>query len=178
MTIYHDPENKSSEMVSVEEQSVSNTPENNERRKVLKKLALGTAAIAGCSVLPGKWTSPIVEFGALPAHAVTSGTVEAAAAPAPTPAAEPTATSGIDYGRYVGRTNGNRPTWYFPRNMRDYPKQFTLVIDGCATVEVTSNNGHRYVSGSTIIKQSDVPGRGMAVLTSAGCYARTSHVNY
>ncbi len=142
-------------------------PDNNERRKILKKLAIGTAAVAGCSVLPSKWTSPVVEFGALPAHAVTSGQV-----------VEVTNGAGIDNGRYVGRTNGNRPTWYFPRNMRDYPQQFTLVIDGCATVEVTSNNGRRFVSGATIIKQSDVPGRGMAVLTSPGCYSRTSHVNY
>lgn len=43
-----------------------------QRRKLLKKMAWGTAALAGCSLIPEKWTSPLVEFGALPAHAVTS----------------------------------------------------------------------------------------------------------
>jgi hypothetical protein len=46
------------------------------RRSVIKKMAIGTAALAGCSVLPEKWTSPLVEFGTLPAHATTSGSLE------------------------------------------------------------------------------------------------------
>ena len=46
------------------------------RREVIKKIALGTAAITGCSLLPEKWTTPLVEFGTLPAHATTSGLVE------------------------------------------------------------------------------------------------------
>ena len=50
--------------------------ENRNRREVVKKIALGTAAITGCSLLPEKWTTPLVEFGALPAHATTSGLVE------------------------------------------------------------------------------------------------------
>ena len=54
--------------------------ENIERRTVIRKLAVGTAALAGCSLLPEKWTRPILEFGALPAHATTSGTSESAAA--------------------------------------------------------------------------------------------------
>jgi len=159
MTINHDAENS--------------TPDNNERRKVLKKIAVGTAAVAGCSILPTKWTSPIVEFGALPAHAVTSGTPVATADATPTDA-----TSGTEQGLYWGRHNGNRPTWYYSKAMARYPQQFTVVIEGCATVDVTSNNGRRFVSGSTIVKQSDVPGRGMAVIGSAGCYSRKSHINY
>lgn len=71
--------------------SSSQEPENQERRTVIRKLAVGTAALAGCSLLPEKWTTPILEFGALPAHATTSGTSAAAsaaksAAPAPPPA--------------------------------------------------------------------------------------------
>jgi hypothetical protein len=46
------------------------------RRSVIKKMAIGTAALAGCSVLPETWTSPLVEFGTLPAHATTSGSLE------------------------------------------------------------------------------------------------------
>lgn len=46
------------------------------RREIIKKLALGSAAVTGCSLLPHKWTTPLVEFGVLPAHATTSGLVE------------------------------------------------------------------------------------------------------
>ena len=46
------------------------------RRSVIKKMAVTTAALAGCGALPEKWTSPLVEFGTLPAHAATSGSLE------------------------------------------------------------------------------------------------------
>ena len=47
------------------------------RRSVIRKMAVGTAALAGCSALPEKWVTPLAEFGALPAHATTSGALEA-----------------------------------------------------------------------------------------------------
>ena len=47
------------------------------RRSVIRKMAAGTAVLAGVSALPDKWVSPLVEFGSLPAHATTSGAVEA-----------------------------------------------------------------------------------------------------
>lgn len=50
--------------------------ESRKRREVIKKLALGTVALTGCSLLPDKWATPLVEFGALPAHATTSGLTE------------------------------------------------------------------------------------------------------
>ena len=50
--------------------------EDKTRRAVIKKIAIGTAALAGCNLLPDKWTTPLIEFGALPAHATTSGLVE------------------------------------------------------------------------------------------------------
>jgi hypothetical protein len=57
--------------------SINSPPlENKNRREVVKKIAWGTAALTGCSLLPEKWTTPLVEFGALPAHATTSGLVE------------------------------------------------------------------------------------------------------
>ncbi|MEE4250241.1 MAG: hypothetical protein V2I38_06605, partial [Alcanivoracaceae bacterium] len=43
------------------------------RRTVIRKLAIGSAALAGCSMLPEKWMTPVMEFGSLPAHAITSG---------------------------------------------------------------------------------------------------------
>ena len=48
------------------------TPQN--RRQILGKMAAGAAAFAGLSVLPDRWSTPLVEFAILPAHAATSGT--------------------------------------------------------------------------------------------------------
>ena len=48
------------------------------RRTVIRKLAIGSAALAGCSMLPEKWTTPVMEFGSLPAHAITSGELKEA----------------------------------------------------------------------------------------------------
>ena len=46
---------------------------NQDRRAAIRKIAAGTIVLTGCSVLPQKWSTPILEFGALPAHATTSG---------------------------------------------------------------------------------------------------------
>jgi hypothetical protein len=46
------------------------------RRSVIKKITVGGAALAGLSALPDRWTAPLVEFGSLPAHATTSGSIE------------------------------------------------------------------------------------------------------
>ena len=49
---------------------------NHNRRTLVKKIAVGSAALACCSVIPEKWSTPLVEFGTLPAHATTSGTIK------------------------------------------------------------------------------------------------------
>ncbi len=49
---------------------------NQGRRATLRKIAAGTVVLAGYSALPDKWTTPLVEFGALPAHATTSALQE------------------------------------------------------------------------------------------------------
>ena len=71
-------EKKSSEEIipGILDQADTADPISTERRKVIRKLAVGTAALAGCSVLPEKWTIPVLEFAALPAHATTSGDIE------------------------------------------------------------------------------------------------------
>lgn len=48
-------------------------PESQERRQAMKKIAVGVGVLAGYSVLPEKWTRPIVGQIVLPAHAATSG---------------------------------------------------------------------------------------------------------
>ena len=71
--------------------------------------------------------------------------------------------------KYHGRTNGNRPTWYFSKKMAQYPQTFTIVINGCPGLTVTSNNGVRFEKNGIIVKQSDVAGRGMAVVVPSSC---------
>lgn len=107
-------------------------------------------------------------------------TAAAPAATSTTAAATPaeTTSSGItENGRYVGRTNGNRPTWYFGKTMRRYPSSFKFSVSGCASFTV-KNNGHRWEGGGYIVKQSDVSGRGMAALAPASCGSRTARVSY
>uniref|UniRef100_UPI0040572E8B hypothetical protein n=1 Tax=Candidatus Electronema sp. TaxID=2698783 RepID=UPI0040572E8B len=47
--------------------------ENQGRRKTIKKIAVSAAALAGYSVLPPRWTTPVIDVMALPAHAQSSG---------------------------------------------------------------------------------------------------------
>lgn len=54
------------------EQPIVAQIQDRKRREIIKKIAVGTTALAGLSVLPTRWTAPLVEFGALPVHATTS----------------------------------------------------------------------------------------------------------
>jgi len=53
--------------------TVADVPENQSRRKAIKKIAVSVGVLAGYSVLPEKWTRPIIGQIVLPAHAATSG---------------------------------------------------------------------------------------------------------
>ena len=55
------------------EKSISDTLESQNRRKAIKKIAVGVGALATYSALPAKWISPVVGTMVLPAHAATSG---------------------------------------------------------------------------------------------------------
>ena len=57
-------ENKTFEEFIPESYDQENSPEelNTDRRQVLKKFAAGTAALAGCSVMPERWTSPVLRL--------------------------------------------------------------------------------------------------------------------
>jgi hypothetical protein len=78
-------------------------------------------------------------------------------------------------GRYHGRHNGDRPTWYFQRKMAGYPATFKVVVAGCADFTV-SNNGHRYVYAGYIVKNSDVSGRGMALVAPSPCRSTSAQI--
>ena len=43
------------------------------RRDLLKALAATGGAVTAATLLPGKWSKPVVEAGVMPAHAATSG---------------------------------------------------------------------------------------------------------
>jgi hypothetical protein len=82
-------------------------------------------------------------------------------------------------GIWWGWHNGGRPTFYFRHLMMDYPPTFRLVQAGCEDVTVI-NNGHRFTTKYIIVKQSDVPGRGMALTNQSGqCTKSTkSYIEY
>ena len=67
-------------MQNQNQDSVDYAPKSQERRKAIKKISVGLGVLAGYSVLPQKWTAPIVGQIALPAHATTSGPVAASLA--------------------------------------------------------------------------------------------------
>ncbi len=105
-------------MQEKEKKCMPNRPESPTRRKAIKKMAVGVSVLTGCAVLPEKWTRPIVGQITLPAHAETSGPVEAATAPAPAPAATETqSTASGDYNTTETYTlssfagNDKRFTW-------------------------------------------------------------------
>ncbi|XCN73193.1 MAG: hypothetical protein Q3M24_00060 [Candidatus Electrothrix aestuarii] len=54
------------------QKDVNNQPKSPLRRKTIKTLAVGVGALAGSTVLPDKWVTPIIQGIALPAHAQTS----------------------------------------------------------------------------------------------------------
>lgn len=78
---------------------------------------------------------------------------------------------------YRGRTNGNRPTWYCSKKMSAYPSKINIYIPTC-TDRTISNNGTRFQDGSFIVKQSDVSGRGIAILINAGCNSDKAYIRY
>jgi len=96
----------------------------------------------------------------------------------PTPTPNPTPIPYKENGDYHGRYNGDRPTWYFDHNMSWYPSSFSIIVEGCGTVSVINNNGTRFESGSYIVKQSDVAGRGMALVFPASCKSTKSSLEY
>lgn len=68
----YDAENDGSSDKKDSEQLTLPSAMGRDRRSVCK-LAAGGVVLAGCSILPAGWTTPLVQFGLLPAHAITTG---------------------------------------------------------------------------------------------------------
>lgn len=147
-------------------------PANEEKMKFFKTLLLlsVTLMLSACSSDSGNDPNALTGSEELPS-------VETSAPPAEAQQETRAASSGTDKGSYHGRTNGNRPTWYFPKNMSQYPSTFTVSIAGCSSFRV-ANNGKRYVTGGYIVKQSHVSGRGVALLAPSSCGSRVATITY
>lgn len=83
-----------------------------------------------------------------------------------------------EVGSYSGRYNGDRPTWYFSKNMKSYPSTFYITISGCVSDLKVSNNGSRWEGSGIIAKQSDVSGRGLAVVGASSCSSSSAYIEY
>lgn len=80
--------------------------------------------------------------------------------------------------RYHGRHNGDRATWYAKKELKNYPQIFVIEIPGCTTFSVNEHDGKRIEHGGYIIKQSDVTGRGLAVVAPQSCQSRDATLSY
>lgn len=79
--------------------------------------------------------------------------------------------------KYWGRHNGDRPTWYGNKTMNAYPSGLHIIIEGCLDRKI-KHNGNRYDNGGLIVKQSDVPGRGLAVVYAASCKSKVAKISW
>lgn len=168
--------------------SVNNAPESQDRRQAIKKITAGVGVLVGCSVLPEKWTSPIIGQIALPAHAVTSGPVQAEAT---------TATSGEyntteEFSLNPLKGNDKRYTW-LSKTGADYGGKIKFVFsDDCGELVVsnaavthgadgnTSNHNQAfYFCGTDFAPGSKENNGGKAsVFTPPGCSATSVTLHY
>ncbi len=82
-------------------------------------------------------------------------------------------------GTYHGRHNGDRPTWYFSKDLAQYPTPLMVDIPGCFANKLIEHDGVRYDNSSgLILKQSDVPGRHMAIVAPSSCQSNTATIAY
>lgn len=92
--------------------------------------------------------------------------------------AVPEAAKQKESGKYHGRYNGDKPTWYFGKKMSGYPSTIYITVSGCVSNVKVSNNGKRWTGSGLIVKQSEVSGRGMAVLAPSSCKSKSAYVEY
>lgn len=107
-----------------------------ERRSILRKMAVGAVAVAGCSMIPKEWTTPLAEFAVLPAHAATSGY-----------AADPpyTKTEVIEKSGMISIDKILRPKFVSPKLGRDYGPSMKIVFDTGGEIHVP-NTSHDVIT--------------------------------
>jgi len=97
------------------------------------------------------------------------------------PVEPPAVGTTVELLNYHKRTNGSRQTWYGSMDMNQYPSPMRLQIDGCTDITF-EHNGNRYCSencySGSLVKQSDVSGRGIAVLQESSCNSKIARLIY
>ena len=131
MTVHTDKDhNLVQDNSGAKKQSAESGLQNSGRRSAIRKLAVGAAALAGCSVLPEKWTAPLVEFAFLPAHAATSGAAAGGATKADTKADSPyTKTEVIPKAGYISIDKVLRPKFISKKIGKQYGKSIKIVFN-------------------------------------------------
>lgn len=140
------------------------------------------ALMVGCSnadtepsSVSGAEDSKAIQFPSFPS-------VFSPVATKPTPTVSTTTTTTStkvkrEYGDYFGVYNGGRSHFYFGKKMSQYPSSFKLTVVGCFSGKVIRNNGSRYEgSGGLVVKQSEVSGRGMAVVAPYSCSSNKAYI--
>ncbi|MDR3088967.1 MAG: hypothetical protein LBU39_04020 [Desulfobulbaceae bacterium] len=131
---------------------------------------LTLALVCGCDDDDDDESVPATSGAAVSSPVVSSSSSDGGSTSATPTETTPTQTTKTEYGAYDGRHNGDRPTWRWTRTMRAFPATFTLNIPGCYSNIAVKNNGTRFVSSQgVIVKQSDVAGRGVAVVAPSSC---------
>ena len=89
--------------------------------------------------------------------------------------AEPTDPFVMETGEYRGRTDDDRPTWNFAKDLKDYPNAFILSIPECYE-GVVKNNGERWETDDKeyVVKQSDKGGWNTALFGSVSCKSESA----
>ncbi len=110
-----------------ENRSGGQNPIDRDRRSVLRKMAVGAVAVAGCSMIPQTWTTPLAEFAVLPAHAATSGHI-----------ADPpfTKTEVIEKSGVISIDKILRPKFVSPKLGWDYGSSMKIVFDTGGEIHV------------------------------------------
>ena len=120
------PDNRDCETMNGKDNSIDR-----DRRSVLRKMAVGAVAVAGCSMVPDKWTTPLAEFAVLPAHAATSGY-----------AADPpfTKTEVIEKSGVISIDKILRPKFVSPKLGKDYGSSMKIVFDTGGEIHVPNTS--------------------------------------
>lgn len=175
-------------MSNQNQDSGNNAPENQDRRLAIKKITAGVGVLVGCSVLPEKWTAPVVGQIALPAHAATSG--PAALETGVTEATGEFNTTEV-FSLNALKGNDKRYTW-LSKTGADYGGQIKFVFDGYGDLVVpnaavthgadgnTSNHNQAfYFCGTDFASGSKENNGGRAsVFAPPGCSARSVTLHY
>lgn len=101
--------------------------------------------------------------------------------PKPDPKPQPESVITKEVLTWFGRYNGGRGTWYGKKNMNQYPSRFYLTVPGCLPKTLIQNNGSRWApdgQGGWVLKQSEVPGRGMGVIAPVACRKKKAIIEY